>query len=126
LGYRLTTLVAATEDLAETGEIVPGGVTIDHPHRDTGVTLLMLAAAKGLVPQSTRLMAMGANPDARAVNGWQAMDFARHFRATGAAEVLAEADPDAELCAQYQVRVTAMLVVAPTLTHPHQLAYPLS
>ena len=63
----------------------------------------MVAAAKGLIDLSKRLLAMGANPDTRASNGWQAMDFARHFRAPTAAELLAEADPDAELCAQYQL-----------------------
>jgi hypothetical protein len=97
----LDEMFATADEMAETMEEVAGGVTVNHQHHVTGLTLLMLAAAKGCESQCTRLLAMGAAPEARASNGWRASEFAAHFRRPAVVALLASSDPDADLCAQY-------------------------
>eukprot|EP00041_Stephanoeca_diplocostata_P028192 m.790541 g.790541 ORF g.790541 m.790541 type:complete len:1146 (+) comp23326_c0_seq37:58-3495(+) len=69
-------------------------------HTTTGVTALMVAAAKGLLTVCQQLLAKNADVGCLAANGWSAAQFARHFRHPEVADYLNSVQ-HASLCKTY-------------------------
>ncbi|XP_076867546.1 3'-5' RNA helicase YTHDC2 isoform X2 [Brachyhypopomus gauderio] len=68
--------------------ILNENISIDYRHRETSATALMVAAARGFTDQMEQLLSMGASVHVKASNGWTALDWARHFKQTEAADLL--------------------------------------
>lgn len=63
-------------------------VNVDHRHSETSATALMLAAGRGKTEVVEELLALGADPRAKASNDWTALDWAQHFQQEDAVQVL--------------------------------------
>lgn len=61
---------------------------MDHRHSETSATALMLAAGRGKTEVVEELLALGADPRAKASNDWTALDWAQHFQQEDAVQVL--------------------------------------
>ncbi|KAM6902347.1 3'-5' RNA helicase YTHDC2 [Xenentodon cancila] len=69
------------------------GVDVDFTHSETGATALMVAAGRGFLTQMQQLLALGADINLKASNGWTAVDFAKHFQQTDAIDLLKSSIP---------------------------------
>uniref|UniRef100_A0A3B4VGQ8 RNA helicase n=1 Tax=Seriola dumerili TaxID=41447 RepID=A0A3B4VGQ8_SERDU len=69
------------------------GVNVDYTHSETGATPLMVAAGRGFLTHMEQLLNMGADISIKASNGWTALDFAKHFQQTEAADLLKSSIP---------------------------------
>ncbi|XP_068608854.1 3'-5' RNA helicase YTHDC2 [Brachionichthys hirsutus] len=68
-------------------------VDVDYRHSETGSTPLMAAAGRGFLAQMEQLLSAGADINAKASNGWTALDFARHFNQSDAVDLLGSSFP---------------------------------
>ncbi|XP_037535032.1 3'-5' RNA helicase YTHDC2 [Nematolebias whitei] len=68
-------------------------VHVDYTHSGTGCTALMATAVRGFLPQIQQLLSMGADINMKAVNGWTALDFAKHFKQAEALDLLSSSIP---------------------------------
>ncbi|XP_028274222.1 3'-5' RNA helicase YTHDC2 [Parambassis ranga] len=73
--------------------ILHESVNVDYTHSETGATPLMVAAARGFLTQMEQLLALGADINMKASNGWTALDFAKHFQQANAADLLTSSIP---------------------------------
>lgn len=63
-------------------------VSVDYQHSKTSVTPLMVAAGRGCVDTTERLLNLGANLSIRSVNEWTALDWARNMNQTECTELI--------------------------------------
>ena len=63
-------------------------VSVDYIHSATSVTPLMVAAGRGFPSLVEQLLALGANANLRASNGWTALDWAKRFNQAEVVELL--------------------------------------
>ncbi|XP_057177006.1 3'-5' RNA helicase YTHDC2 [Triplophysa rosa] len=68
--------------------ILNENISVDYRHSETSATPLMAAAGRGFLSQMEQLLSMGANVNAKASNGWTALDWAKHFGQPEAADLL--------------------------------------
>ncbi|XP_035383082.1 3'-5' RNA helicase YTHDC2 isoform X1 [Electrophorus electricus] len=68
--------------------ILNENISIDYRHSETSATALMVAAGRGFTGQMEQLLSMGASVHVKASNSWTALDWARHFKQTEAADLL--------------------------------------
>ena len=53
--------------------------SVDYAHSESSITALMIAAGRGFVDMVEHLLDLGANFNAKTVNDWTAVDFAKQF-----------------------------------------------
>lgn len=63
-------------------------VSVDYQHSKVSVTPLMVAAGRGCVDTTERLLNLGANLNIRSVNEWTALDWATNMNQTECAELI--------------------------------------
>ncbi|XP_015520709.1 3'-5' RNA helicase YTHDC2 [Neodiprion pinetum] len=63
-------------------------VSVDYQHSKTSVTPLMVAAGRGCIDTTERLLNLGANLNIRSVNEWTALDWARKMNQVECAELI--------------------------------------
>ncbi|KAF6203963.1 hypothetical protein GE061_002301, partial [Apolygus lucorum] len=63
-------------------------ISVDYQHSETGVTALMVAAARGSLDSVEQLLHLGANINLKASNDFRALDWAKKFSRTEISEAL--------------------------------------
>ncbi|XP_048505988.1 3'-5' RNA helicase YTHDC2-like isoform X2 [Athalia rosae] len=63
-------------------------VSVDYQHSKTSVTPLMVAAGRGCVDTTERLLNLGANLSIRSVNDWTALDWAKKMNQVECTELI--------------------------------------
>lgn len=63
-------------------------ISVDYIHSATSATPLMVAAGRGFPAVVEQLLALGANANLRASNGWTALDWAKRFNQAEVVELL--------------------------------------
>jgi len=82
-------MTGSVDILTELVAVLETDITkLNYQHSEKGVTILMVAAARGATQLIEFALGLGANPHLRAPNGWTALDFATNTGQTDAVKVL--------------------------------------